>query len=98
MKDIPITVRLPVPLHESVKAAADENVRSLNGEIIARLKTPATQSGFTKKQAKALERAWSVLHYGYVADASNGHDPMKRSLKRDQAAAQVIHELLGDAG
>lgn len=50
----------------------------------------------TAKEVKALERAWEVLHYGYVADAHNGYDPMKRNHKRDQRQAEIIHELLGD--
>jgi predicted HicB family RNase H-like nuclease len=31
-------VRLPDDLHKALKAAADKNERSINGEIVARLK------------------------------------------------------------
>ncbi|MDE2107171.1 MAG: hypothetical protein KGL39_58740 [Patescibacteria group bacterium] len=52
----------------------------------------------TARQAKALERAWEVLQYGYVADASNGFEPAKRNTKRDRHAAQVVSDLLDAAG
>jgi hypothetical protein len=38
MPEVTTTVRLPADLHETIKTAATENVRSFNGEIIARLK------------------------------------------------------------
>jgi len=39
MADVTITVRgLPEDVHQALKAAADKNERSLNGEILIRLK------------------------------------------------------------
>lgn len=38
MAEVTTTVRLPEDLHKALKAEADKNERSLNGEIIVRLK------------------------------------------------------------
>lgn len=52
----------------------------------------------TVAEANALDRAWEVLHYGYVADAHNGYDPAKPNRKRDQRQAEVIGTILDKAG
>lgn len=74
-----ITLRLPDPVHERIKAAASSNGRSLNGEIVATLDEKYADAESLETSLAMIERLHKLRENSTSPD---NWDHYHRALKR----------------